>query len=204
MAAIDFLPVLLFASAAVLLMRDLYNKMSKGAFALFAAGTIDVISAGFMKALYKMLYALGLCDFEALSDVFFPLQSLGFILAGTGVIAMICHRQSKNAAYGVIPPIFGGTFIFVGLMVAGLGMMNIGLSILSFKLKKAYLTVLFAISFICSLGMGYLSSKNFDGALMNWVAEGVNTVGQSALLLGTYLMHRHGIAELRLHGGEQV
>ena len=58
MAVVDFLPVILFAAASVLLQRDLYNKMSKGAFALFAAGTIDVICAGALKALYKLLYAL--------------------------------------------------------------------------------------------------------------------------------------------------
>ena len=43
MALVDFIPVFAFAAAAVILQRALYNKMSKGAFALFAAGTIDVI-----------------------------------------------------------------------------------------------------------------------------------------------------------------
>ena len=42
MALVDYIPVLLFATAGVILMRDLYSKMSKGAFALFAAGVIDV------------------------------------------------------------------------------------------------------------------------------------------------------------------
>lgn len=34
MALVDFIPVILFAIAGVLLQRALYNKMSKGAFAL--------------------------------------------------------------------------------------------------------------------------------------------------------------------------
>ena len=63
MALCDFIPVVFFAVAAVLLQRDLYNKMSKGAFALFAGGTIFIIFAGSSKALYKLLYALGICDF---------------------------------------------------------------------------------------------------------------------------------------------
>lgn len=50
MALVDFLPVIFFAAGAVLLMRDLYNKMSKGAFALFAAGAIDITCAGMLKA----------------------------------------------------------------------------------------------------------------------------------------------------------
>ena len=50
MALVDYIPVLFFASAAVFLMRDLYNKMSKGAFALFSAGAINVTIAGALKA----------------------------------------------------------------------------------------------------------------------------------------------------------
>ena len=57
MALVDYIPVILFASAAVILIRDLYSKMTKGAFALFAAGVIDVTIAGALKATWKLLYA---------------------------------------------------------------------------------------------------------------------------------------------------
>lgn len=202
MALADFIPVVLFCAAVIILIRDMYNKMSKGAFALFAAGTIDVICAGSLKATYKLLYALGICDFQALSDVFFPMQSIGFLLAGIGVLAMLCHKQSEKTVLAVAPPLFSGTFLFVGLMVAGLGLMNVVLSILAVRLKKGVIVLLFVLSFVCSLGMGYLSSRNFDGALMNWIAEGVNTVGQGALLAGAILLHKAGFADLRLRNGE--
>ena len=39
------------------------------------------------------------------------------------------------------------------------------------------------IAFICMLMMGYLSSRDFTKASMNWIAEGVNVVGQLILLL---------------------
>ena len=42
MALADFIPVLLFGAAAMILQRDLYNKMTKGMFALFCTGTINV------------------------------------------------------------------------------------------------------------------------------------------------------------------
>ena len=82
MALVDFIPVLFFGAAAVMLQRDLYGKMVKGAYTLFAAGTIDVFMAGLLKALYKLLYALGVCDFQPLTQMFFPVQALGFLLAG--------------------------------------------------------------------------------------------------------------------------
>ena len=202
MALVDYIPVICFAAAAVILMRDLHNKMSKGAFALFAAGVINVISAGALKATYKLLYAAGICDFEALNAMFFPVQSIGFLLAGLGILAMICHRQ-KTASLAVAPPIFSGTFVFVGLMVAGLGLLDVALCILSSKLKKPALIVLFVLSFVCSLGMGYLSSKDFAEAAMNWIAESVNVVGQGTFLAGVLLLHKNGLSKLILAKGEE-
>ena len=191
MALVDFIPVIFFGMAAVLLMRDLYNRMSKGAFALFAAGAIDIVCAGGLKAVYKLLYALGVCDFEALNAMFFPVQSIGFLLAGVGMIAMICHRQYENTLLAAAPPVFTGTFVFVGLMVTGLGMMDAVLCILAVRMKKPALIAFFVLSFVCSLCMGYLSSQDFAKASMNWIAEGVNVVGQGALLAGVVLLHKN-------------
>lgn len=202
MAIVDYIPVIFFAIASVVLMRDLYNKMSKGAFALFAAGTINVTAAGALKATYKLLYALGICDFEALNAMFFPVQSLGFLLAGVGILAMICYDQGKHTTFAAAPPLFSGTFIFVSLMVLGLGLMDVVLCILSAKLKKKVLIALFVISLVCSLCMGYLSSKDFAEASMNWIAEGVNVLGQGSLLLGVYLLHKNGLPELILKNNE--
>ena len=204
MALVDYIPVIFFGIAAVILMRDLYNKMSKGAFALFAAGCIDIVCAGALKATYKLLYAAKICDFEALNAMFFPVQSIGFLLAGIGILAMLCHKQTKNVTLAVAPPVFSGTFVFVGLMVAGLGLMDVVLCVLAVKLKKPKLIILFVLSFVCSLCMGYLSSQDFARASMNWIAEGVNVVGQGALLAGVALLHKHGLAKLRLHNGEEV
>lgn len=200
MALVDYIPVVMFAAAAVILMRDLYNKISKGAFALFSAGLINVTLAGTLKATWKLLYAAGICDFPALNAMFFPVQSIGFLLAGVGVLAMLVHRQGKHAAYAVVPPVFSGTFVFVGLMVAGLGIMDAVLCILCAKVKKPALIAIFVVSFVCSLGMGYLSSKDFAEAAMNWIAEGVNVVGQGSLLLGTVLLHKAGLADMKLRG----
>ena len=199
MSLVDYIPVICFGIAAVILQRDLYNKMSKGAFALFAAGTINVFAAGALKATYKLLYAANICDFEPLNEMFFPVQSIGFLLAGIAIIAMLCFKQTKGTTVlSAAPVLWKGTFLFVGLMVAGLGCMDTGLCYLSAKLKKPAVIVLFVISFVCSLGMGYLSSKDFAEASMNWIAEGVNVVGQGTLLVGVLMLHKAGLAEYTL------
>lgn len=199
MALVDYIPVTLFLIASILLQRDLYNKMSKGAFALFSAGTINIFSAGALKATYKLLYAAGICDFAPLNEMFFPVQSIGFLLAGIGMLAMIFHKQGNGTvALSVAPVVWRGTFLFVGLMVAGLGCMDAGLMILSGRLKKYSAIVFFAVSFVCSMGMGYLSSKDFAQASMNWIAEGVNVVGQACLLGGVWMLHKAGLADYKI------
>ena len=151
MALVDYIPVAFFAIAAVILMRDLYHLMSKGAFAIFSAGLLNVIIAGTLKATYKLLYAAGICDFAAMNDMFFPVQSIGFLLAGLGILAMVCcNQKEKTAMLAVAPPLFKGTFLFVGLMVAGLGMIDTVLCILSVKVKKPWLIAVFVFSFVCA------------------------------------------------------
>ena len=204
MALVDFIPVICFAIASLILLLDLYNKMSAVSFALFSAGVIDVTVAGALKATWKLLYAAGVCDFSALNAMFFPVQSIGFLLAGVALLLMIVKKKKGEGLLAVAPPLFSGTFVFVGLMVAGLGIMDAVLCILSAKAKKPYLIALFALSFVCSLCMGYLSSQDFAEAAMNWIAEGVNVVGQGTLLAGAYLLHRSGLSELQLHEEKNV
>lgn len=198
MGIIDFIPVIFFTIAAIILQRELYNKMSKGAFALFAVGTIDIICAGIAKALYKLLYAAGICDFKVLSDIFFPVQSIGFLLAGIGILAMLLHRQKENAALSVVPPVFSGTVIFVSCMCIGLAMIYIALCIISVKLKKPLLIIVFVLSFLCSLTMGYLSSKDFAQSYMNWLAQVINIAGQGLFFYGVIVLHKAGLASLVL------
>lgn len=199
MALMDYIPVMLFAAGAVLLMRDLYNKMSKAAFALFSAGTVNIICAGALKATYKLLYAANICDFDALNKMFFPVQSIGFLLAGIGMVALLAKKNNDDViAFAAAPPIFSGTFLFVGLMVAGLGCMDAVLCVLAAKMKKHSVIALLVLSFVCSLCMGYLSSQDFARASMNWIAEGVNVIGQGTFFAAALLLHRAGLEEYEL------
>ena len=196
MALVDYIPVAFFAIAAVILMGDLKNKMSALNFLVFSLGVSGVAIAGACKATWKLIYAASNVDIAFLNKMFFPTQSVGFLLAGIGILAMLIAK--KNRAYSV------NTFVFIGMMVAGLGILDAGLCVLAAKLKKGGAVAILVLSFICSLCMGYLSSQDFAEAAMNWIAEGVNVVGQGALLTGAVLLHKSGLAELELRKGEKV
>ncbi len=185
MALVDFIPVLFFIIGAVILQRGLYDRMSKGAFAVFSAGTIMVITAGIFKAVWKLLLAAGICDFERLNQAFFPMQSVGFLLAGLAVIAMVFFRQEKgpDKLYAAAPVLFSGTVIFIAAMVLGsLGLCG-GLAIEGKRRGKTMTTVCFILTFFCMMAMGYLGTKDFADPAMNWIAEGVNLIGQGSFLL---------------------
>ena len=190
MALVDYIPVAFFAIAAVILMGDLKSKMSTLNFLVFSLGVSGVAIAGACKATWKLIYAASNVDIAFLNKMFFPTQSVGFLLASVGILAMLIAK--KNRVYGV------NTFVFIGMMVAGLGILDAGLCVLAAKLKKGGVIAIFVLSFICSLCMGYLSSQDFAEAIWNWIAEGINVVGQGTLLLGVVMLHKNGLKELKL------
>lgn len=197
MALVDFIPVILFLLATLNLMHDLYHMMSKGAFALFSAGCITVFMAGIYKATWKLLYALNICDFEALNKSFFPMQTTGFVLMGIGLVALLHFNQGKTLAL-IAPAVYSSSMIFVIFMILGLGASWISLARIALKLKKKNAFVLFIISFICMLAMGYLSSKDFSNPLYNWFGEGINIIGMSLLLIAVKIMHKSGLETFEL------
>ena len=182
MALADFIPVILFGFSAVLLLRDLKDKMSKGTYACLGVGSCVGFLAGFLKALYKLLIATGIGVFPALNDIFLPLQSSGLLLTGLSIVLMLALR--KKAA--LMAPLTGG---FIGMMVLGLGGMCAGLSVVAAKMKRKALIPVFILCFFCYK----------DGsAAMNWIEQGVNTLGQILLLCGVATLHKAGLQAFKL------
>lgn len=196
MALVDFLPVLFFGYAAALLQRDLYDKMRKSHFALFAAGTINIFAAGFLKATWKLLYAAGICDFQVLNSMFLPVQSIGFLLAGLGIALMLTTR--KKVLLAAAPPVFSGSIVFIMMMVLGLGSICTCLSILAVKMKRKGAMVLFILAFLCSMGMGAMSGQDATQAWVNWTEQSINCVGQVLLMLGVITLDKAGLKEYQI------
>ena len=186
MALADYIPVVFFCLASLTLIKDLQRKMSKASLYVYAAGAFLVTAAGFFKASYKLLYVLHIGDFLWMSEQFFSNQSLGFLLAGVG---LMMHVMSKNErAYGFLP-----TMALVGIMVVGLGAMDAALCSIASRMKKRNALICFIVSFFLCLMMGYLSSKDFDKAFMNWIAQFINIAGQGLFYLGVRILHKAGL-----------
>lgn len=191
MAIVDFIPVLIFFASAVILQRDLYNKLSKGAFALLAAGSIMVLMGGIYKATWKLLYALGICDFVSLNAAFFPLQAPGFLLFFISLLSLD-RKKSGNKALAVVP--YTSNILFIIGQTVGLGGTQILLVLKAKRIGRTKAVIMFVVSFILMLAMGYLGSKFDNSSSMNWIAQVTNTLSQVSLFLGVMDLHKNGLA----------
>ena len=81
------------------------------------------------------------------------------------------------------------------MMVLGLGGMCAGLSVLAAKMKKGKTVILFIASFVCAMAMGYLSSQDSTQAWVNWTEQGINSVSQLCLMMGTLVLHKAGLRD---------
>ena len=180
MALMDFVPVLLFGAAWLILYKDLKNKLDLCSGVLLPLGAGLVFLAGFLKATWKMQKALGVPAVELFNKMMFPTQSVGFLLMAVGMLALM-YGQRKSAR--------SLTMVWVMLTVLGNLGASAGLVWIASKVKKAAVP-LFIVAFVCSMMMGYLSSRDFDQASMHWIAQSVNTLGQALLLVGALLVHK--------------
>lgn len=193
MAIIDFIPVLLFFTATIILQKDFYDKMVKGAYSLLAAGSIMVLLGGFFKVTWKILYALEICDFTVLNKSLFVIQGPGFFLVFCSLLSVLLRNGleiKKTTALAAVVPVYSSNLLFFVVMILGSSGVLTCLFTLCGKLKKRSAQICFVISVIFMLAMGYLESKFDDSSKMNWIAQLTNILNQGVLLLGTCLMHK--------------
>ena len=187
MALMDFVPVLLFGTAWVILYRDLKNKLNCFSGLLLPLGAALVFVAGFLKAVWKLQTALGANAMELFNRMMFPTQSVGFMLLGVGMLAFMFSKR-KSTAHSL-------TMVFVMANVLGALCELAGLVYVARKMKVKAAIPIFIVTFVLMMMMGYLSSRDFAQASMNWIAQGVNTLGQALLLIGAVMLRKAGLGD---------
>ena len=123
--------------------------------------------------------------------------AMGLLMVGLSLIGMLCWKRKDAVMLSAAPVVFSGSVVFIIMMVVGLGGMCAVMSILAARMKKKGTIVLFAASFVCAMGMGYMSSQDSTLAWVNSVEQSINTVSQLCLMLGTIVLHKAGLASYR-------
>ena len=210
MGIVDLIPVILFALAGCIIIKELFSKLRKPFAVMVCSGVTLSLTAGLFKAIWKILLSLNVCDFYPFDVMFMPTQSLGFILMGVGLLSLLFEQKKKGEttvkAFS-LPLLFlillgeparqeNGSVVFIALLVIGEIMIATSLSYLAIKNKNWVCLVLFIVSCIALIVMGAmkpLSTKlSLDVTSANWIEESINIVAQSTLLVGAYLLNKKG------------
>lgn len=209
MGIVDLIPVILFALAGCIIIKELFGELRKPFAVLLCSGVTLSLTAGVFKAVWKILLSLGVCDLYPFDIMFMPVQSLGFILMGIGLLSLLFKKKEEsNATVNAIAlPLMlvvfaeavkpeSGSIAFIAMLVIGELMIATSLSYLAVKNKNWICLALFIVSCIALILMGAmkpLSTKlNMDVTTANWVEESINIVAQGTLLAGVYLLNRKG------------
>lgn len=210
MGIVDLIPVILFALAGCIIIKELFSKLRKPFAVMLCSGVTLSLTAGLFKAIWKILLSLNICDFYPFDAMFMPTQSLGFILMGVGLLSLLFENKKNGEVKtnAIAIPLIAlvilstparqenGNTVFIVLLVVGELMIATSLSYLAVRNKNWLCLALFIVSCIGLITMGAmkpLSTKlNMDVTTANWVEESINIVAQSTLLVGAYLLSKKG------------
>ena len=127
-----------------------------------------ILFAGVFKAIYKIIYYGFNVDFYRFNYMFFPVQAFGFILACAALLIFVFQRNKTSTLSVAIlsavtteegKRLANDTMLYVAMQIIGSGGLLGCLVYFAKKLKKPVAMVLFIISFICLLIMGFLSTR---------------------------------------------
>lgn len=196
MAIMDFIPVLLFFIATIIIQRDLYNKLSKAAFSMLAAGSLMVFIGGFYKALWKLLIGLKIANVPSLDTALFPLQAPGFILMFFALLTLFSRKKNTTTNFSAAAaiPVYESNLPFLIGQIFGCSGVIWSLFFMAKRMKHKLAMVMFVVAFIAMLSMGYMASAFDSASGMDWIEQSVNTVSQGSFLIGVILLSRSGLA----------
>lgn len=205
MGLVDLIPVILFALAGCILIKELFNRLKKPFAVMLCSGVTLSLTAGVFKALWKILLAANVCDFYPFNYMFMPTQALGLVLMGAGLISLFFEKkeeQGLKASAISLPVLFlvlaeaatpeDGNIIFIAMLVIGELMIAASLSYVAIKNKQwipFVLFIVYAIALIIMGAMKPLSTKlSLTVTQSNWIEESINIVAQGSILVGSYLL----------------
>lgn len=210
MGLVDLLPVILFALAGCIIIKEMFNKLRKPFAVMVCSGVTLSLTAGLFKAIWKILLSLNVCDFYPFNIMFMPTQSLGFVLMGVGLLSLLfpIKKAKEEKVNMIVLPLLlailagtpatqvDGNIAFIAMLIIGEAMIATSLSYLAVKNKKWLCLILFIVSFIGLMIMGAmkpLSSKmSLSVTAANWIEQSVNIVAQASLLVGCFLLNKKG------------
>ena len=195
LALYDFVPVAFFLIGAIFLVRTSTRMCGLRCSRLAIVGSLLIFLGGFLKAIWKLLFTIGVGDYQLLSESQFPLVAPGFLVLLIAVIIMArSDREARtiNAASILLMATWKIPFLIV-MTLTSMGVQGI-LTYVSFQRKAKLAAAGFIVAFLGLVGMGAMASGEQTLA-KQWIEQTINTVGQAGFAFGSILLHRDVVSK---------
>jgi hypothetical protein len=183
---LDFVPNLAFLVGAYFLVRWVRLTSNRLSVVAMIAGSSLVFLGGTLKAIWKLLQTMGIGDFWLLSELQFILLAPGF-LAMLASVLLVLKQERESWKPGLLAMAPWKIPLLATMTLSSLGLQGI-LSYMAFQ-RKAYLAAaMYIIAILCVLGLAGLAGGE-QSIARQWIEEGINSMGQIAFALGSYLLY---------------
>lgn len=186
LSLLDIVPNLAFLVGAYYLVRLVRLTSSTLSLVAMIAGSTLVLLGGTLKALWKLLYTLGIGDFWLLSEQQFILLAPGF-LAMLVSLVLVLRQERQRWKTSLVAMAPWKIPLLATMTLSSLGVYGI-LSYMALRRKAHLAAALYILTILCTLGMAGLASGEQTVA-RQWIEEGINALGQVAFALGGYLLY---------------
>jgi len=186
LSLLDFVPNLAFLVGAYFLVRLVLLRSSPFSKITMIAGSSLVFLGGTLKALWKLLCTIGGGDVWLLSELQFVLLAPGFLLMLVSVFLVARQERGRWEArlIGMAP---WKIPLLATMTLCSLGVQGI-LSYMAFRRKAHLAAAMYIVAVLCMLGMAGMAGGE-QSVGWQWVEEGINSVGQIAFALGSWLLY---------------
>jgi hypothetical protein len=186
LALFDFIPTIAFLVGAYYLVRSTIMMRGSPCGRMAMAGSLLIFLGGFLKALWKLLYAANVADIQWMSQVQFILLAPGFFALLIAIILMA--RGKRNIAAPLMAIAAWKNPLLAIMTLSSMGAQGI-LAYMSFRRNIPLAAIGFIIAFLCLVGLGAMASGEQTLA-RQWIEESVNAVGEIGFMMGSILLHR--------------
>jgi hypothetical protein len=166
---LDFVPNLAFLVGAYFLVRWVRLTSNRLSVVAMIAGSSLVFLGGTLKAIWKLLYTIGIGDFWLLSELQFILLAPGF-LAMLASVLLVLKQERKSWKPGLLAMAPWKIPLLATMTLGSLGLQGI-LSYMAFR-RKAYLAAtMYIVAILCVLGLAGLTGGE-QSIARQWIEEG--------------------------------
>lgn len=188
LAILDFVPVACFLIGGWYMSRTAEQLCKQHARQAALMGTALVAAGGAAKAVAKLASATGLGNLDPLGDVHFMLQAPGFLILLVSAVHMRRAAMPLPKAHPLLALAAWKISLIALMALAVTGLHGI-LAGIALRRKARASAAGFALALICLMAMG-AAAQGEQTIAMQWMEEGINTLGQLGFATGSLLLYK--------------